>query len=154
MILFQISSVFPVEKKNPYLHPSFSNLSLIWKACQAGPKPQLCSAVRSVHSALSIAKLCSASRGPWPGGLEQGSLYYQPKQCTIIREIPQFIIHLHCSIPAKWVPFNDPWVELSCTTNILEFPRGGGWDSGMLHGNGLQAGPPPFYGEILMRIQN
>ncbi len=35
---------------------------------------------------------------------------HQPKQCTILRGIPQ-IDHRFaaCLIPSKWVPFNDPY---------------------------------------------
>lgn len=38
----------------------------------------------------------------------QGSLYYIPKQCIIVRETPKFTITLHCLIPPKWVSSNDP----------------------------------------------
>ena len=40
---------------------------------------------------------------------QQGSLYYQPKQCTIIfGKSLKIAISLYCLIPPKWVPFNDP----------------------------------------------
>ena len=41
--------------------------------------------------------------------LQQGSLYYQPKQCTIIRENPQNYRTFTSNLipPPKWVPFHD-----------------------------------------------
>ena len=40
---------------------------------------------------------------------EQGSLYYQPKQCTLMREFPQISIHLHCLIlPPNGCPLMTP----------------------------------------------
>ena len=40
---------------------------------------------------------------------KQGSLYYQPKQCTIFwGKSLQITIQLHCSIPSKMGHFNDP----------------------------------------------
>ena len=33
----------------------------------------------------------------------QGSLYYQPKQCTIVREILKITVDLYCLIPPIWV---------------------------------------------------
>ena len=46
----------------------------------------------------------------WKKQQPQGSLYYQSKQCIVIRELPQNnAIDLYCLLPPIWVPFNDPW---------------------------------------------
>ena len=52
------------------------------------------------------------ARGVFPRDAEQGPLYEpNPKQCIIIREIPQkHFIHVYCLIFPKWVPFNDPFL--------------------------------------------
>ena len=51
------------------------------------------------------------------GKLQQGSLYYQPKQCTIIKEIHQnyhtFSSFASSFIPLKWVSFNDLYINHS-----------------------------------------
>ena len=44
----------------------------------------------------------------WVQGSLNGSLYYQPKQCTFLRELPQHCnICLHCLIPPK-KEFHEP----------------------------------------------
>ena len=48
-------------------------------------------------------------------GMSGVMMNYQPKQCIIIREIPQnpyISIYLYCLSPPKWVPFNDPCFDL------------------------------------------
>ena len=58
--------------------------------------------------------------------ISQGSLHYQPKQCSIIREILQnyhtFALNL---IPPKWVPFNDPWYNPTNLGSIMNRLLGG-----------------------------
>ena len=59
--------------------------------------------------------------------LEQGSLYYQPKQCTIQVKSLKIVIDLHCLIPTKWVPFNDPcrikWLKEQISSSHLNDPE-------------------------------
>ena len=50
--------------------------------------------------------------GLFEGQYSQGSLYYQPKQCTFKGKSPKSTIHLHCLIPPKWGNLMIPEIHL------------------------------------------
>ena len=53
----------------------------------------------------------------------QGSLYYQPKQCIVIMEIPQNCHRcVFLFISPKWVPFNDPCSNTNISPKRSTFP--------------------------------